>query len=264
MEKSLTVATWNVNSIRVRLTHLKNWLIENNPDVVALQETKVPNDTFPADEILECGYQCIFDGQKSYNGVALVFKNGLQPAHIQKGLIGLDDTQKRFLAATFNDTRIISIYIPNGESITSNKYDYKLTWLKALTENLKKELAVHQKLILMGDYNIAPTDLDVDDPTKWEGKILCSTAERQAFSNLIDLGLNDCFRQCHPNERLFSWWDYRMMAFQRNKGMRIDYILASDYLHQHCLECSIDTAPRKLERPSDHAPVIAVFRDTVG
>ncbi len=249
----MKIVTWNVNSLKVRLGHVQDWLAQNQPDVLCLQETKTEDANFPLEEINQTGYQVVFSGQKTYNGVAILSKS--PAAEVQYGIPGFADEQKRVLAATIAGIRIICVYIPNGESTDSDKYQYKLGWLQALHDWLKAEMQRHPKLALLGDYNIAPEDRDVHDPEAWAGKVLCSDPERQAFRNLLQLGLRDAFRLFEQPEKMYSWWDYRMMGFRRNHGMRIDHILISDALQ--CTACNIDKAPRKMERPSDHTPVWA-------
>ena len=254
----MRIATWNVNSLKVRLPHVTEWLASHQPDVLCLQETKTEDVKFPLEAITQTGYQAVFSGQKTYNGVALLSRT--TPTDISAGIPGFDDAQKRVLAATFGDTRVICVYIPNGESVESDKYQYKLRWLAALTEWLRAELQKYPKLALLGDYNIAPQARDVYDPEAWAGKVLFSDLEHAAFQGLIALGLSDSFRLFEQAERSYTWWDYRMMAFRRKLGVRIDHILLSSALAQNCTACVIDIEPRKLERPSDHAPVFADLR----
>ena len=254
----MRIATWNVNSLKVRLAHVTDWLATHRPDVLCLQETKTEDTKFPLEAITQAGYQAVFSGQKTYNGVALLSREA--PTEIAAGIPGVDDPQKRVLAATYGDTRVIWVYIPNGESVESDKYQYKLRWLAALTEWLRGELQKYPKLALLGDYNIAPEDRDVYDPKVWEGKVLFSAQEHAAFNALLTLGLSDSFRMFEQPERSFTWWDYRMNAFRRKLGVRIDHILLSATLAPACTACAIDLEPRKLERPSDHAPVFADLR----
>lgn len=250
----MKLATWNVNSLKVRLPHLIEWMAANPVDVVCLQETKSEDKNFPQAELQAVGYHSVFSGQKTYNGVAILSR---EPAtEVQYGIPNFDDEQKRVIAATIGGVRIICVYIPNGQEVGSDKYEYKLRWLKALNAWLKEELVKHPKLALLGDYNIAPDDRDVYDPAAWKDHVLCSEPERDAFKALLALGLRDAFREHEPGEKFYSWWDYRMMAFRRNMGLRIDHILVSEALH--CTSCIIDKAPRKLERPSDHTPVVAI------
>ncbi len=249
----MRLATWNVNSLKVRLPHLQQWLAANPVEVMCLQETKTEDKNFPHAELQAAGYHSLFSGQKSYNGVAILSR---QPAgDVQCGMPGFEDEQKRVIAATVDGVRVVCVYIPNGQEVGSDKYQYKLKWLAALNGWLKAELARYPKLVLLGDYNIAPDDRDVYDPVAWQGQVLCSEPERAAFQALLHLGLRDAFRLFEQPEKSYSWWDYRMMAFRRNMGLRIDHILVSDAVR--CSACSIDKAPRKLERPSDHTPVVA-------
>lgn len=253
----MKIATWNVNSIRVRLPHVLDWLGQHRPDVLCLQETKVTDEDFPAAEFGQAGYAAVFSGQKTYNGVATLSR---QPARdVVRALPRADGTQKRLLAASIDGVRIVNVYVPNGEAVGSDKYGYKLAWLKALKAWLKSELEEHARLAVLGDFNIAPEERDVHDPKLWEGSVLFSDKERAAFQALVAAGLADTFRRFDQPPMSFTWWDYRMGAFRRNYGLRIDHILASRALASACQSCRIDTAPRGLERPSDHAPVIAEF-----
>lgn len=251
----MKLATWNVNSLKVRLPQLLEWLAARQPDVVCLQETKLEDKSFPRMELEAAGYQAAFAGQKTYNGVAILTR--AEPLDVVRNIPDFDDPQARVIAATVDGVRIVCAYIPNGQAVGSDKYEYKLKWLRALNRWLADELARHPKLALLGDYNIAPEDRDVHDPKAWAGQILCSEAERDAFRALVELGLADAFRLFDQPEKTFSWWDYRMLGFQKNLGLRIDHILLSPALAAECKACAIDRAPRKLERPSDHAPVFA-------
>lgn len=251
------IATWNVNSLRVRLPHLLAWLDTEQPDIVALQETKTVDEDFPLSEIHAAGYQAVFSGQKTYNGVALLSR--LTPVEVTRDIAGLDDAQRRLLAANYNGLRVINLYVPNGSSVGSEKYIYKLSWLEKISTWIQQQLSAHEHLIVLGDLNIAPEDRDVHDPEAWQGQVLVSIAERAAFKQLQGFGLHDCFRLFEQHENIFTWWDYRAGAFRRNQGLRIDHILVSPALRALCTSCRIDTTPRKLERPSDHAPVIAEF-----
>lgn len=251
----MKIATWNVNSLKVRLGHLLEWLGREAPDVVCLQETKLEDPAFPDAELLAAGYTAAFSGQKTYNGVAIVSR--LPMTDVAAGIPGYADEQKRVLSATVAGVRIVCAYIPNGQSVDSDKYQYKLQWLAALTAWLQAELSKHPRLALLGDYNIAPEDIDVHDPAAWAGQVLCSGPERDAFRRLISLGLSDSFRRFPQPERSFTWWDYRMNAFRRKMGLRIDHILLSSPLAETCTACRVDVSLRGLERPSDHAPVIA-------
>jgi exodeoxyribonuclease-3 len=251
----MKLATWNVNSLKVRLPHVLDWLAANPVDALCLQETKQQDADFPQAELEAAGYRSVFMGQKTYNGVAILSRE--PAADVQYGIPGFDDEQKRVIAATIGDVRVVCVYVPNGQEVGSDKYAYKLKWLAALHDWLQQELVKHPKLALLGDYNIAPEDADLYDPKGWEGKILVSEPERAAFRSLQALGLRDSFRLFEQPEKSYSWWDYRMMAFRRNMGLRIDHILISEPLAAMCKGCIIDKAPRKLERPSDHTPVVA-------
>ncbi len=247
-------ATWNVNSLNVRLPHVLDWLNATQPDVLCLQETKQEDSKFPYEALREIGYNAIHIGQKTYNGVAIVSRHSL--AEVQQNIPAFEDDQQRVIAATIHDMRVVCAYIPNGQALDSDKYQYKLRWLNALQSWLKEELSRYPKLLLLGDYNIAPEDQDCHDPAAWVGQVLVSDLERAAFKQLLGLGLHDSFRLFEQPEKSFSWWDYRMAGFRRNLGMRIDHILVSDALKAQCVAAYIDKAPRKLERPSDHTPVV--------
>ena len=253
----LRTVTWNVNSLRVRLPQLKDWLASNPVELVALQETKLPDQDFPREEIEALGYSVAFSGQRTYNGVAILSKSPLED--VLPGIPGFEDEQKRVLAATCAGLRVINVYVPNGQSVGSDKYEYKLRWLEALRRYVLDELGRHPRLVVLGDYNIAPEDRDVHDPKAWEGSVHVSEAERAALRALQAVGLVDVFRLFEQPEKIFSWWDYRRMAFRRNAGLRIDLVLASDELAGKCVSSHVDKAPRRLERPSDHAPVVAEF-----
>jgi len=253
----MKVASWNVNSLRVRLEHVVEWLDAEKPDVLGLQEIKMPTDAFPEEAFREIGYQWAVDGQKTYNGVALLSKTAGKDIH--KAIPDLEDEQKRAIAGTYEGTRVINLYVPNGQSVGSDKYAYKLKWLTALEAWVQSELKQHERLVVMGDFNIAPDDRDVHDPAEWEGKVLCSDAERAALQNLVDMGLQDSFRLFDQPENSFSWWDYRAAGFRRNRGMRIDLLLVSAAVAGSCVQSRIDIEPRTLERPSDHAPVWIEF-----
>ena len=254
----MKLATWNVNSLKVRLPQLLDWLPSAQPDVVCLQELKLEDARFPLAEIAAAGYRAIFSGQKTYNGVAILARSDGRDAIA--GIPGFADEQKRVIAATFDGARIVCLYAPNGQAVGSDKYEYKLRWYSSLAAWLKSELAAHPDLAVLGDLNVAPEDRDVHDPKAWEGQVHVSQPERDAFRALIALGLKDGFRLFEQPEKSFTWWDYRMMGFRRNAGLRIDHILLSPALAARCTGCTIDKAPRKLERPSDHAPVIAELR----
>ncbi len=251
------VATWNINSLRVRLAHVLAWLDAHRPDVLAIQETKLVDADFPIEPFRHLGYTVAFSGQKTYNGVAIIAKQALDRVHTE--LPDLLDPQRRLLAASYQNIRIVNVYIPNGESLVSDKYQYKLSWLSALQNYLQQQLQHYPHLILLGDYNIAPAEADVYDPVNWQNSVLFSPKERAAFNQLLELGLNDVFRQFSQEPASYSWWDYRAAAFRRNLGLRIDHILASSSLAKTCVSCHIDKQPRALERPSDHTPVVACF-----
>lgn len=253
----MKLATWNVNSLKVRLPHLLDWLATTAPDVVCLQELKLEDTAFPVAEIEAAGYHAVFSGQKTYNGVAILARE--KPTDVVRGIADFADDHKRVIAASVGEVRVVCAYCPNGQAVGSDKYEYKLRWYEAFARGLRTELAAHPKLAVAGDYNIAPDDRDVHDPAAWKDQVLCSEPERRAFRELIGLGLADSFRLFEQPEKLFSWWDYRMLGFQKNKGLRIDHILLSPELAKGCTSCMIDRAPRKLERPSDHAPVVAEF-----
>jgi len=247
----MKIVSWNVNSLNIRLPHVLDYLAAHSPDVLALQETKTPDEKFPAAEIEAAGDHVIYSGQKTYNGVAIISRQ--DAGDVQAGIPGYDDPQKRVLAATVGGVRIIDVYIPNGQEVGSEKYAYKLDWLATLTAYLKDQLSAHDKLLVLGDFNIAPADIDIHDPSRWKEKIMCSTVERQRFFAMLDLGLSDSLRGLHPDDAMHSWWDYRLNAFQRNWGIRIDHILTTASLS--LLDGGVHREERGRERPSDHAPV---------
>ena len=251
------IATWNVNSLKVRLPHVLDWLSANPVDVLCLQETKLEERAFPHAELEAAGYHAVHSGQKTYNGVAILSREPAQD--VQSGIPGFADEQRRVIAATVGGLRVVCAYMPNGQAVGSDKYEYKLRWLAALTGWLRSELARCPRLALLGDFNIAPDDRDVHDPAPWRAQILCSEAERAAFRGLVELGLADAFRLFPQPEKTYSWWDYRQLGFRLNRGLRIDHVLLSAALAAECRACAIDKAPRKLERPSDHAPVVATL-----
>jgi exodeoxyribonuclease III len=253
----MKLATWNVNSLKVRLPHLTDWLAKTQPDIVCLQELKLEDAKFPRAELETAGYQAAVSGQKTYNGVAILARAGLSDVSV--GMPGFADEQKRVIAATVGGVRSVCVYCPNGQAVGSEKYDYKLRWFAALKAYLAAEMARHSQLAVAGDFNVAPEDRDVHDPKAWEGQVHVSEPERSAWRALLALGLKDTFRLFEQPEKIYSWWDYRMMGFRRNAGLRIDQILVSAPLAARCTSCSVDKEPRKLERPSDHAPVIAEF-----
>ena len=253
----LKIASWNVNSLNVRLPHVLAWCDYAQPDVLALQETKLTDERFPVAELQEAGYQSVFSGQKTYNGVAILSKE--EATDSVTDIPGLDDPQRRILAATVGDVRIVDLYVVNGSEVGSEKFDYKLHWLECVTAWLAGEMKQHDNVVVLGDFNIAPDDRDVYDPEAWHEKILCSTPERDAFEKILDLGLQDTFRMFEQEERTWSWWDYRMNMFRRKLGLRIDLVLASAAMANRCTASYIDIEPRRQERPSDHAPAIAEF-----
>jgi exodeoxyribonuclease-3 len=255
----MKIATWNVNSLRVRLPHVLDWLKAVQPDILALQETKTEDAQFPLESLQSLGYHVVFSGQKTYNGVALVTR--MAPENSITDIPGLEDPQRRILAATIDGSRIVNLYVPNGSEVGSEKYAYKLDWLQRVTGWLEGERQRHPHLVVLGDFNIAPADRDVYDPVAFENKLLCSAPERAAFEALLGIGLIDSFRRFDQPEKTYTWWDYRMNGFRRNLGLRIDHILATEALMSTCLSCEVDQGPRGLERPSDHAPVLAIFGD---
>jgi exodeoxyribonuclease III len=257
VQRPMKIATWNVNSLRARLDHLQTWLQQAHPDVLGIQETKLPDDEFPADQLRSVGYEVLFSGQKGYNGVAILARHPGEDA--AASIPGLADDQRRILAATYDGVRVVDVYVPNGSFVGSKKYDYKLDWLEHLVAFLEREIQRHGRLVLLGDFNIAPDDRDVYNPKLWEGRVLCSAPERQAFRALLDLGLADAFRLFEPANGHYTWWDYRGKALERNQGLRIDHLLVTEALQSACIACRIDRTPRGWEKPSDHAPVVAQF-----
>lgn len=254
----MKIVSWNVNSLKVRLPAVLEWMQAFKPDVVALQETKLTDEAFPINAFTEVGYYAHFSGQKAYNGVALLVRD--EPAaQIVTDIPAFVDEQRRILAATWKDYRIINVYVPNGSELSSDKYVYKLAWLTAFEKFLQKELAHYEKVIVLGDFNIAPADIDVHDPNIWQNCVLVSEPERQALQNLLKTGLKDLYRELKPEGKDFTWWDYRHAAFRRNRGLRIDLILVTNALAKAAKDFWIDKTPRADERPSDHVPVVAEF-----
>jgi exodeoxyribonuclease-3 len=253
----MKIATWNINSIKVRLPQVLQWLESVQPDILALQEIKVLNENFPMAEIRHAGYEVIVSGQKSYNGVALLSKMSAQD--VLTDIDNFVDEQRRILIATINDIRVINLYVPNGQSVDSEKYIYKLNWLEKVSAYIQQQLQHYPKLVVLGDFNIAPEERDVHDPLLWEGRVLFSPAERAALKKIFALGLHDSFRLFEQAEKSFSWWDYRMLGFRRNHGLRIDHILINKEIAGQCTRCYIDKEPRTWQQPSDHAPVVAEF-----
>lgn len=250
----MKIATWNVNSLSVRLPQVLDWLAAHQPDALCLQETKLTDDKFPHAEFSAVGYESQWFGQKTYNGVALLTREPV--ADVVKNIPGLDDPQARVIAGTLQGVRVIGAYVPNGQTVDSDKFVYKLRWLDALRDWVARQAAQHPRLVLVGDYNIAPEDRDVYDPVAWAGQVLCTPEERTRFRSLLDLGLHDAFRLFEQPPKSWSWWDYRNLAFRKNQGLRIDHILVTGALKAAVSSCVIDKLPRKNERPSDHAPVI--------
>ncbi len=251
----MKLATWNVNSLKVRLPHLLEWLDRTRPDCVCLQELKMETAAFPHEAIEAAGYTASVNGQKTYNGVAILTR--IEAADVLLDIPGLDDPQRRVVTATIGGVRVICAYVPNGQAVGTDKYEYKLRWLDAFTRFVGDQMQAHPQLAVLGDYNIAPEDRDVHDPVAWAGQVLCSEPERTAFQRLLGLGLADSFRLFDQPERSFTWWDYRMNGFRRNLGVRIDHVLLSPALAARCTGCAVDLEPRRQERPSDHAPVTA-------
>ena len=280
MTDSVRIAAWNVNSLKVRIPQVLRWLQDQEKkkqpiDALCLQELKLTDDKYPHKELEDTGYLSLAAGQKTYNGVAIIVrKAALAPIASDaatsflkpiRNLPNFEDEQQRILAATIpfagtQPMRLVSAYFPNGQSPDSDKFVYKLSWLKVLQTWLAEELQQNSRLALLGDFNIAPTDADVHDPSKWIGQNLVSPEERQAFQQLVELGLTDSFRMFEQPPKTFSWWDYRMMGFRRNAGMRIDHILLSEALKEKCTASVVDKEPRTWEQPSDHAPVIATIK----
>lgn len=257
----MKIATWNINSLKVRLPQVLDWLSTVEPDFVGLQELKLDQDKFPIDAIKEAGYEAVWLGQKTYNGVAILSKTPAQD--VVSNIPDNDDPQKRMIAATFETAqgplRLVNVYCPNGQSLESEKYPYKLAWFERLTNWLAREIEKYPNLAIVGDYNIAPTDEDVHDPKRWKNQVLVSPPEREAFERLLALGLTDSFRLFEQPEKSFSWWDYRLNGYKRNAGLRIDHVLLTKPLADQCQSCVIDRAPRENEQPSDHAPVMATI-----
>jgi exodeoxyribonuclease-3 len=248
------LASWNVNSLRVRLPHLLDWLRDVQPDVACLQETKTEDANFPVAELRDAGYQAVFCGQRSYNGVAILSRTEI--ADVAHGIPDFADDLKRCIAATVDGVRVVSLYAPNGEAPGTDKYAYKMRWYDALARWMHEEIGKREKLALLGDMNVAPEDRDVHNPKRWEGKIHVSEPERAALGTVMAVGFADAFRLFEQPEKQFSWWDYRLKAFERGWGLRIDLALLAPELAKRCTSCIIDIGPRKRERPSDHAPVV--------
>ena len=251
----MKLASWNVNSLNVRLPQVLDWLASAQPDVLGLQETKLTDEKFPVEAIREAGYEVAYSGQKTYNGVAVLARQPI--SDVMLDIPGFEDPQRRVLAGTIGDLRFINLYVPNGKAVGTDKYEYKLAWLGHLRKWLADELKAHEQVVVVGDFNIAPTDADVHDPEEWHEQILCSTPEREALEDILELGFTDSFRQFEQPEASFSWWDYRMNNFKRNRGLRIDLVLTSPAATAALTGGWIDREPRTWERPSDHTPVVA-------
>jgi exodeoxyribonuclease-3 len=262
-EKLMRIASWNINSLRKRQDQLFAWLAATNPDIVCLQETKCPDDQFPELALKTAGYYSVYHGEKSYNGVAILSK--LEPRNVRASLCDeVDDSQARVIAATINRIRVYSIYAPNGQAVGSPAFDYKMKWYRRLRDCIRREPGWSEgtlDLAVSGDFNVAPEDVDVHDPALWRGAIMCSDAERAAFTDLCNAGLVDTLRLHHNEPGMFTWWDYRMLAFPKNRGLRIDAVLASRALAERCVRSGIDRDVRKGKEPSDHAPIWAEFED---
>ncbi|MGI8890559.1 MAG: exodeoxyribonuclease III [Chthoniobacterales bacterium] len=253
----MKIASWNINSLRKRQERLLSWLGETRPDIVCLQETKCSDEQFPGEILRNSGYAAAFHGQKSYNGVAILSR--AEPRDVRVGLGDeIADDQARLLAATISEVRVVSIYAPNGQAVGAEAYRYKMEWYRRLTKLLEAEGSL-ERTVVCGDFNVAPADEDVHDPALWRGAIMCSDEERAAFRTLAGLGLADTLRLHHPEPGIFSWWDYRMLAFPKKRGLRIDAILAGSDLAGRCTGAGVDREMRKGKEPSDHAPVWAEF-----
>ena len=255
----MKIASWNVNSLRVRLEHVLQWLETAKPDILVLQETKMTDDQFPEEAIRAAGYEVVFSGQKTYNGVAVLSK--VAPQNVLFDLPGLEDPQRRIVAAQIGDIQVLDLYVVNGSEVGSEKFAYKLDWLEKVTTWVEAQLEQNKKFIILGDFNIAPTDRDVHNPKSWHEKILCSTPERNALKKILNLGFVDSFRMFEQDDEIWSWWDYRSGGLENNRGLRIDLVLSSNLLAEQCTACYVDKVPRTWERPSDHAPVIAEYRN---
>jgi len=257
----MKIASWNVNSLKVRLAHVLSWLEKTQTDILVLQETKTIDENFPVEAINAAGYQVVYSGQKTYNGVAILCKEQYLIEDVVTDLPNLDDPQRRILAATINGIRILNLYVVNGAEVGSEKFEYKLDWLAKVTDWVAEQSQQHKKMVILGDFNIAPDDRDVHNPKSWHERILCSTPERNALKTLLGIGFVDSFRLFEQEDNVFSWWDYRSGGFDKNMGLRIDLILVSSLLAEQCIASYVDPEPRAWERPSDHAPVICEIRN---
>lgn len=253
----MKIASWNVNSLKVRLEQVLNWLEQHQPDILALQETKLSDENFPQEAFESRGWEVAFSGQKTYNGVAIISQQAA--TDIVTDIPDLSDPQRRILSVTIGGLRIINLYVVNGSAPGTEKFAYKMDWLEKVSRFIEQQLQQHQDVVVLGDFNIAPEDRDVHDPNKWRDKILCTKEERSALNQILDLGFQDSFRLLHDEGGFFSWWDYRMNGFTRNLGLRIDLILCSDQMAESVNAAYIDLEPRKAERPSDHTVVVAEF-----
>lgn len=253
----MKIATWNVNSLKVRLPHVLSWLKTAQPDVLCLQEIKMVTEAYPFEALEDAGYQSIASGQKTYNGVAILSKQSQEDPITD--FPGLADEQRRILATTIDGVRVLNVYVPNGQEVGSEKYDYKLKWFKAMHDFVAAEMKQYDKMVIVGDFNVAPDDRDVYDPKAWEGRILCSKPERDALQKIMDCGLEDAYRIFDQDGGTYSWWDYRTRAFAANRGLRIDLVLVSPGVAKTAKDCWVDIEPRSWERPSDHTPVVLEF-----
>lgn len=253
----LKLASWNVNSVTIRLEQMLSWFETSQVDVLALQETKITDDRFPSSCFIDKGFHVVFSGQKTYNGTAIISR--LPMTDVITDIPNFIDPQRRIIAVTVAGFRLLNLYVPNGSAVGADKYYYKLDWLAKVETYIAEQIRQYPKMAIVGDFNIAPDNRDVHDPSEWEGCVLVSPAERQAFTNLLGLGFVDSFRMFEQEEKQFSWWDYRAAAFRRNRGLRIDHILLSLELAKQCKYAAIDKEPRKAERPSDHTPVYVEF-----
>jgi exodeoxyribonuclease-3 len=261
----MRIASWNVNSVRARIEHLREWLSRASPDVVCMQETKVEDDKFPTEALGDAGYRVVTFGQKTYNGVAIAARFGLSIDDVKKNLDGDDDeSPRRLLAATVEGVRILNVYVPNGQAVGTKPFQYKLAWFERLRLELETHYSPEQELVICGDFNVAPELIDVHEPKKWEGQVLFHPDERAALSRLREWGLVDSFRAKRPEERTYSWWDYRMGAYRKNQGLRIDLALVTRSLLARTKDAWVDKSPREMERPSDHAPVLIELSQSQG
>lgn len=258
----MRIASWNVNSVRSRLDQLSGWLVRANPDVLCMQETKVEDGSFPEGALSDAGYRTVFFGQKTYNGVAIAARHGLAIEDIKRNLEGdADDADRRVIAATIEGVRIINVYVPNGRAVGTPTFAYKLEWFERLRQEIAARHTPEQELVICGDFNVAPAAIDVHDPKKWEGQLLCHPDERAALQRLVAWGLVDSYRTRHPDQKGYSWWDYRLGAFRKNHGLRIDLALITPPLAARCADAWIDVRPRELQRPSDHTPIVLELDD---